>query len=78
MTLYRISLLPGFDPQILSKQTQGFIEAPTKPKAIAQFIKSPANKWIDLPVDRIVAEAKSEVKSWEVEQELFPMLPKSA
>lgn len=77
MTLYRISILPGFDPLVLSKQTQGFVEAPSKAKAIAQFLKHPANKWNDLPVDRVVAESKSEVKSWEVEQELFPALPKS-
>lgn len=78
MTLYRISITHGINPDILTKQTQGFLESPTKSKAVAQFLKSPANKWNDLPIDRIVAETKSEVKHWDIEQELFPVLPKSA
>jgi hypothetical protein len=77
MNVYRISILPGVDPLILSKSTQGFIEAPTQVKAVAMFLKHPGNKWQDLPHDRVVAEPRSKVKGWDIERELFPLLPKS-
>lgn len=80
MNLYRISVIPGVEPTLYNRQTQGFIQAPSKAKAIAQFLKHPECKWTELPLTRVVAESKTDVGSyaWEIEQEMFPALPKSA
>lgn len=73
MTLYLIQALPGMEPLLHARQSQGFIEAPSKAKAIAQAIRS-----LPYPHHRLEALTKTELgeTAWEVEQEMFPKLPK--
>ena len=73
MPLYLISAIPGTDPLLLERQSQGFIEASSKAKAITQ-----ASKTVPYPYRRLEAQTKSEVgeRVWEIEQELFPALPR--
>lgn len=73
MALYLISATPGTDPLLLERQSQGFIEASSKAKAIAQ-----ASKTVSYPYWRLEAQTKSEVgeRAWNIEQEMFPLLPR--
>lgn len=73
MPLYLISATPGTNPVLHERQSQGFIEASSKAKAIAQ-----ASLSVSYPYSRLEARTKSEVgeRVWEIEQELFPRLPR--
>lgn len=73
MPLYLISVTPGIDPVLYERQSQGFIEASSKAKAIAQ-----ASLSVSYPYSRLEARTKSEVgeRVWEIEQEMFPKLPR--
>lgn len=73
MTIYLISATPGTEPLLIERQSQGFIEASSKPKAIAQAARS-----VPYSYRRLEAQTKSEVgeRAWEIEQEMFPTLPR--
>jgi hypothetical protein len=72
MTLYLISITPGFDPNVDELKSLGFIDASSKAKAIAQAAKSQP-----YPYSRLQARTQSEVgnEAWEIELEMFPKLP---
>lgn len=69
--LYLISATPGTDPTLYERKSQGFIEASSKAKAIAQAIRS-----LSYPPHRLEALTRSDLgdKTWEIEQEMFPKL----